>query len=328
MQTSELIKIMSNPNFYPHKPKKVEVIQTHISVVFIADPLVYKIKKAVNFGFLDFSTLEKRKYFCEREVQLNKRLSPDIYLGVEPIKLNGKILEYAVVMKKLPMERSLKNLIINKKIAESHINRVINKIAQFHLEAETNENIAIYGKTENFRKNTDENFQQTEEFIGTTIDKETFDLIKRKTEEFYKKYGKLLDERADKGLVKDCHGDLHTEHIVVTPDKVWIFDCIEFNDRFRYIDIACDIAFLLMDMEFLKRRDLSSKALELYRKQIQDEDLDIIIPFFKLYRAYVRGKVNSLMLKDPNIPEKEKEKLKNRATSYFKLAFSYLENLP
>ncbi len=327
MEIEKLIKIMSDPSFYPHKPEKVEIIQTHISIIFIAGNLVYKVKKPVNFGFLDFSTLEKRKFFCEREIELNRRLSPDIYLRVEPIIIENRIVEYAVVMKRLPIHMSLKNLIKNRNLKREDIERTVKIIADFHRSAETNETIKNFGKVKNFRKNTDENFEQTEKFIGITIKQEDYDFIKDKTEEFYKKYGDLLDQRAERGCVKDCHGDLHSEHIIITPKKIWIFDCIEFNDRFRYIDVACDIAFLLMDMEFLNKKNMSSLAFKIYKELMQDKELDKVVPFFKSYRAYVRGKVNSLMLDDPNIDEADKNKFKALARNYFVLSKKYLEDL-
>jgi len=327
MKTEELIKVMSNPEFYPHNPSSVEVIQTHISVIFLADELVYKVKKPVNFGFLDFSTLEKRKFFCEREIELNRRLSPDIYLKVEPIKIGGSIVEYAVVMKRLPTHMSLKNLIKRGQLSRKDVERAVELIADFHKRAETSREIKEFGKVQNFRKNTDENFEQTRKFIGITINEEDYRFIKEKTERFYERYASLLDERAERGWVKDCHGDLHSEHIVITPEKIWVFDCIEFNDRFRYIDVACDIAFLLMDMEFLNEKEMSSFAFKTYKRLMEDEELERVIPFFKSYRAYVRGKVNSLMLDDPNIDESEKERLKSTAQSYFALARRYLEEL-
>ncbi|BAT70834.1 conserved hypothetical protein [Thermosulfidibacter takaii ABI70S6] len=301
---------------------QTQVVQTHISVVFIKKDVVYKVKKPVNFGFVDFSTLEKRKFYCEEKVRLNKRLCPEIYLGVEPIYYNGEIIEYAVKMKPLPMEKSLKRLLVEGKVFKEDIRKVVEKIVDFHMKAETNEEIKSYGKTCNFRKNTDENFQQTEPFIGQTIDEESFNFIKEKTEEFYSAHDNLLDKRAKKGLVKDCHGDLHSEHIVLT-DSICIFDCIEFNKRFRFIDIACDIAFLFMDLDYLQAKDLSLYGEKIYKSLLQDPDLDLLLPFFKCYRAYVRGKVNSLMSVDPNIPEATREERAIEARKYFDLAKEY-----
>ncbi len=314
----EIIELLADGN--------TQIVQTHISIIFMKEDFVLKVKKPVNFGFLDFSTLEKRKHYCEEEVRLNRRLCPEAYLGVVPIERDGKVIEWAVKMKRLPVEKSLKNLIKTGRVRQEDIERVVSKIAEFHKQAETNENISSFGKAQNFRINTDENFQQTERFIGDTIDPEDFNFIREKTEKFYTKYGHILDKRAKAGFVKDCHGDLHTEHIVVDQD-ICIFDCIEFNERFRYIDIACDVAFLLMDMDYLGVKDLSKQAENLYRKAFNEPELELLIPFFKSYRAYVRGKVNSLMSKDPLFSEEERQKRAEEAKKYFKLAKSYLEQL-
>lgn len=304
--------------------KPEEEIHTHISVVFIRGDLVYKIKKPVNFGFVDFSTLEKRKFYALEEVRLNRRLSPEIYLGVEEIKdSNNNLIDYAVIMRKLPMENSLKNLILRGSVTERHIDVVVDKIAEFHKNAETNEYIAEFGKMENFRRNIDENFEQVEKYVGITIDKRDFDITKELTVRAIKKLTDKVNMRAKQGYVKSCHGDLHSEHIVFAEGKCYIIDCIEFNERFRFIDILCDIAFLLMDLDYLGRRDLSEYALKRYIDITSQNDAIDLINLFKSYRAFVRGKVNSLMVDDPNIANKE-EVIK-RAKSYFELAKSYLE---
>ncbi len=304
------------------RDENTEVVQTHISVVFIKRDVVYKVKKPVNFGFVDFSTLEKRRFYCEEEVRLNRRLCPDMYLGVEPIEDGGVVIEYAVKMRPLPMERSLKNMVKRKAVEGQHIQRVVEKIANFHKTAETNPQIQEFGRVRNFRRNTDENFEQTERFVGSTIDRETFDFVKAQTERFYTLHGDLLDRRAEQGFVRDCHGDLHCDHIVLA-DGVCIFDCIEFNQRFRFIDIACDIAFLLMDLDYLGARELAALAQRLYADIMGDSDLELLLPFFKCYRAYVRGKVNSLMGVDENITEAQRERHREEARRYFELAREY-----
>ena len=306
------------------RDENTKVVQTHISVVFIKGDVVYKVKKPVNFGFLDFSSLEKRKYYCEREVELNRRLCPELYLGVEPLVWNEEIIDYAVVMRRLPEERVLKRLVREGKVQAEDMERVALKIAQFHKEAKTGPEIAAFGRVENFRRNTDENFEQTAPFVGKTIDEETYRFVKEKTDEFYRRHGRLLNERAERGFVRDCHGDLHTEHIVLT-DDICIFDCIEFNDRFRYIDVACDLAFLLMDLDFLGKGDLSQVVFESYLRATGDEEARVLMPLFKSYRAYVRGKVNSFMSEDKNLSPADRELRAKEARSYFELARRYLE---
>ncbi len=303
-----------------------EVVQTHISVVFVCEDVVYKVKKPVNFGFLDFSTLEKREFYCRREVELNRRLCPDAYLGVVPLEGEG-VFEWAVKMKRLPMERSLKSLIIRGEVCEGDVRRVMDRIVEFHATSATTREISSYGRAEAFRRNTDENFEQTRDFVGKTIEEGDYLWMLEKTEEFYRRFGSIMDKRADEGFVKDCHGDLHCEHIVVA-DRICIFDCIEFNERFRYSDVACDVAFLLMDMDFLGESELSGFAESLYRKRFPQPELEVLLPFYKAYRAYVRGKVNSFMSVDPALGEAERGKKAELARRYFALARSYMEEVP
>lgn len=306
------------------KPEKE--IHTHISVVFIKDGLVYKVKKPVNFGFVDFSSLEKRKLYCNMELELNRRFeeNKDIYLRVEEIKDKyGNILDFALVMKELPLDRCLKNLILENKVTKDDIERIVNRIIDFYRKTTTNEYIMEFGKLDNFRKNLDENFEQTKNYIGKTIERKTFEEIKNLTEKALSELKELIDLRATTGFVRDCHGDLHSDHIILLNDTCYIIDCIEFNERFRYIDIACDFAFLLMDLEYLGREDLSLLAETLYIEKMKDKEAYKVLPLFKSYRAYVRGKVNSFLLDDPNT--KDHDKIRTTAKRYFNLAHKYIK---
>jgi hypothetical protein len=319
-------------NAYPEPTKKVELIQTHISFVFLTDRFVYKIKKPVNFGFLDFTTLEKRKYYCEQELILNRRLSPDIYLDVVPVhevkgKLRlgnkGEIRDYAVKMKRLPMEKLMKKLLLEGKLTDEMMEKVAKKIALFHNSAESSPEIEKYGEIAAIKYNTDENFQQTERYISRTITGEQYYALKHYTNAFYEEKRDVIASRIRDGKIKDCHGDLHMEHICITDDVI-VFDCIEFNERFRYSDTAADIAFLAMDLDFHGRRDLSGKLMHYYVKHSKDERIMDVLTFYKVYRAYVRGKVLSFRLDDPNISKEEKEKAAATAKQYFELAYSYI----
>lgn len=318
---------------YPEKTSRVEMIQTHISYVFLTDRFVYKVKKPVNFGFLDFTTLEKRKYYCDQELVLNRRLSPDVYLDVLPIceekgRLgfwsNGEIRDYAVKMIRLPMEKLMKRLLQTGKLDEVMVSRVAKKIAVFHHAAENSPEIEKYGKISTIKFNTDENFLQTEKFIGKTISPIQFDTLKHYTNTFYEEKCDVITGRIKDKKIKDCHGDLHMEHILITDDDIKIFDCIEFNERFRYSDTAADIAFLAMDLDYHGRKDLAEKLMHHYIKQSGDMRVMDVLTFYKVYRAYVRGKVISFRLDDPAIPNEEKEKATLTAKNYFNLAYSYI----
>lgn len=328
-----LVEDLLNPEAYPEKIQSVELVQTHISFVFLTERFVYKVKKPVNFGFLDFTTLEKRKYYCEQELILNRRLSPEVYIDVVSVVERkgrhwlwgeGKIVDYAVKMKRLPMERLMKNLLLNGELEEEMLDRVAEKIAKFHKNAERSPEIDRYGQIETIKFNTDENFQQTEKYIGKTITQKQFEELKEYTDNFYRTKAELINRRIKDGRIRDCHGDLHMEHICIMEDDIVIFDCIEFNERFRYSDTAADIAFLAMDLDYYGRRDYSDKLMEFYVEHSDDREVMEMLTFYKIYRAWVRGKVASFKLDDPSISEEEKKEATAIAKRYFELAYSYL----
>jgi aminoglycoside phosphotransferase family enzyme/predicted kinase len=330
-ESFRLIEFLKNPSSYPHRPRQVRHIQTHVSHVFIASPYVYKVKKPVNFGFLDFSTLEKRRYYCEKEVELNRRLC-DIYLGVEEIsELDGgltfgrgrRVVEYAVKMRELPEECFLKNLLSKGRVKEEDFIRVVDKLVEFYRSQRSNEYIREFGKPDKIRFNVDENFTQTECFIGDTISKAAFSTLRLYNDLFFEKRSSVFEERVKRGFIKDCHGDLHLEHINLNPEGICIYDCIEFNERFRYIDVASDVAFLSMDLDYNGYRELSKIVVSEISRRMNDETIFDVIEFYKCYRAYVRGKVESFRGEDKEVSEEERKKAKERAKEYFRLALNY-----
>ncbi len=328
---NSLIEFLLNLSSYPHKPRYVKHIQTHASHVFIVLPYVYKIKKPVDFGFLDFSTLDKRRYYCEKEVELNSRLC-DAYVGVEEISIRdgdfvfGKgdeTIEYAVKMRKLPEMYFLKNLLAKSRVTKDDLLRVVEKLVEFYKRQLVKEDISEYGRPERIRVNINENFSLSEHFIGKTISKATYDAIEFYNDIFFKKKSRLFEERIEKGLIKDCHGDLHIEHINLSPRGVCIYDCIEFNERFRYIDIASDIAFLAMDLDFNGYRDFANFIVSEISKRMGDKTIFEIIDFYKCYRAYVRGKVESIRSSEPEIPSEQRQSSEEKGKRYCRLALRY-----
>jgi aminoglycoside phosphotransferase family enzyme len=293
---------------------------------------VYKIKKPVNLGYLDYTTLEKRHFFCHQELELNRRLCPDVYLAVVPIveekgdlriEGRGKATEYAVKMKQLPQDRMMDVLLPRGQVTLEMIARVAEKLVGFHQKAETNRKIAAFGKLNVIRQNTDENFTQTEKYIGTSITAEDYQHIKNYTNNFIDSNASLFNKRVREGKIRDCHGDLHAAHVCFT-DDICIYDCIEFNERFRYSDVASEIAFLAMDLDRYQQAGLSQHLVNTYMDLSHDEELLELLDFYKCYRAYVRGKVESFKLDDPYIPEEEKAQVLTAARSYFQLAKSYV----
>jgi aminoglycoside phosphotransferase family enzyme len=329
----ELIQALLDPKSYPGSPRKIELVQTQISYVFLAGDLVYKIKKPVDFGFLDFTTLEKRLHFCRKEVELNRRLCPDTYLGVVPVtgensrynvEGKGRAAEYAVKMRRLPREAMMDVLLTENKVTPEMIARVAGILVAFHKKAATGGEINEIGGINAVIKNTGENFEQTEKYAGMIIPEKTFRRIREYTEGFIRDNTPLFHRRAAEGRIRDCHGDLHAAHICFC-EKICIYDCIEFIDRLRYTDVAAEIAFLAMDLDRYGRHDLSEGFVDAYVAKSGDKGLLKLLDFYKCYRAYVRFKVGCSQYDDPYIPAEEKEKILANTRGYYELAESYIE---
>jgi len=334
----EIVDALRKPSAYEYNSGKIKLIQTHISFVFLTDKFVYKVKKAVNFGFLDFGSLEKRKKFCEKELEINRKLCEDMYLKVVPItkseliKINGKgkIIEYAVMMKRIPQKYLMNKLLEENKIGKKIIDQLAKIIAEFHLKIEEKSNAGNLGYNPKIdpivEVNWKENFDQTQMFIEKTISQKNFVLIQERINDFIEKNKGLFKKRFSNGKVRYCHGDIHSGNIFIA-DKIYIFDAIEFNDRIRYSDVTADIGFLVMDLEFKNKFMLADYLVEKYIKYSEDKESEKLLPFYKCYRAYVRGKVVSFKLEDPNVDIKEKEKAIIEAKAYFELATKYAEIL-
>ena len=328
---SDLINFLLKPESYPERPGHVTHIETHISHVFVCDTFVYKIKKPVNFGFLDFSSLKKRHHYCNKELILNSRLAKDIYLSVVPIyeadnhysfiENKKRPVEYAVKMKKIPMECLLFNLIADGKPLYRDLEEVGRSLALFHRTIRPYRG-KKFGGIEVIRAACLENFNQIKPFRGITIDDHTYETITVYTRDFFENNGRLFGRRKRDGFIREGHGDLHCQHICLERPPI-IFDCIEFNDSFRIIDIIQDIAFLFMDLEYRGRFDLTPCLLTSYFavwKETINEDL---LQFYKVYRAVVRGKVESLTATSVDGLH-EREMATVRARNYYTLADFYI----
>ena len=330
----QIVEALLRPDGYKEETGQIELRQTHISFIFLTRDFAYKIKKSVDFGFLDFTTLEKRRFFCEKELVLNRRLCGDMYLDVVPIKKSevimingeGKTIEYAVKMRRISEEKIMTRLLEEGKVDKEDIDRIARVIAEFHLRAENSEKIDKFGSFSIIDTNWRENFDQTREFIDITIASKNYHLIHEKVINFMKKNYTFLEKRVLDKRIKDCHGDIHSGNIFID-DKVYIFDAIEFNERFRYSDCASDIAFLAMDLDLKNRMDLSDYLIQKYVHYSLDNGLEKVLTFYKCYRAYVRGKVISFKLNDPNMDDNGKSDAKKEALAYFNLAKQYAERL-
>jgi len=303
-----------------------------MSFLFLTGDYVYKIKKPVDLGYLDYTTLEKRRFFCQQEIELNRRLCPEVYLEVVPIVSSegqihlggkGQAIEYAVKMKQLPGERMMDRLLPQNRVTEEMVVGVAEKLAAFHGKAKTSPEISAYGKLDAIIVNTEENFTQTEKYVDISIPFLKYQHIQTYTNDFIKINRSLFDKRITDGRIRDCHGDLHAAHVCLS-NGIYIYDCIEFNDRFRYGDVASEVAFLAMDIDRFQRADLSQAFVNAYVRMSQDKELFQLLNFYKCYRAYVRGKVACFMLDDLHVSEEEKTSALAAARKYFELAESYI----
>jgi aminoglycoside phosphotransferase family enzyme/predicted kinase len=327
----QLLAFLLDRRSYSHHPRSVHLIQTHASYVFLTAPYVYKVKKPVNFGFLDFSTLEKRRYFSERELSLNRRLSPAVHLGVVPIYLRegtltfdpgGEVVEYAVKMRKLEERYFLSQLLKRNEVGSRELDRIVSTLKTFYESQKPADDIVKWGRIEKLKISTRENFRQTEIFVGITISAPAFETIRFYTDDFYRSNARLFESRVRERRIGDCHGDLHLDHIHLTPTQLSIYDCIEFNDRFRYIDHASDIAFLAMDFDYQGRRDLSRYLTKRMADALDDQGILELMDFYKCYRAFVRGKVDSLQGAGARL-QRDRTKSRAHARRYFQLALQY-----
>ncbi len=326
---------MLNPRLYGPAVKKVRLIQTHTSWVFLTGEYAYKVKKPVNFGFLDYTTLDARRFFCHEEFRLNRKLSPDIYIGVEEITDRagslaigkpGRTVDYALKMRELPQHWLMTEQLRRGAVSFGHIDEIARIVAGFHRCAERGAQVAQYGSSEVIRLNWDENFAQTLDFRGRTISHRAFDEIRRAVVSFIADNRGRFRYRREAGYVRRCHGDLHSRNIFVN-GGVHIFDCIEFNPRFSCSDVAAEVAFLVMDLDYAGRHDLAGYFVERYLAYTRDIGLLRLLTFYMCYRAYVRGKVTSFNLNDTSLSTAERKQAAVAARRYFRLAAEYARRL-
>jgi aminoglycoside phosphotransferase family enzyme len=335
-QLPEFVKFLLQPAAYALQPAAVKLIQTHISYVFITDDFVYKFKKPVDFGFLDFTTLAKRHHFCQQELVLNRRLCPSIYLDLVALakredgfslmspapEETGDIVEYGIRMKRMPEEQMMANVIESGRLVPEMIDSICDALVPFYEKADGGPEIREFGRPEAVGVNILENFSQTEAFIGSpSLSRDQFERIRDFSTAFLEQH-ELFAARIAAGRIRDCHGDLYSANICLA-DQVYIFDCIEFNERFRYCDVASDIAFLAMDLDYHGFSDLSERFVTGFMEKSGDSSLEPMLNFYKCYRAYVRAKINCFTTNAPEVDHETKVRCQEMAGKYFQLAERY-----
>ncbi|MDX1976751.1 MAG: AAA family ATPase [Pseudanabaenaceae cyanobacterium bins.68] len=330
-----LIQQMLQADFYSHPvDTEIRLIQTHISFVILTGEFAYKVKKAVNFGFLDFSSLDQRRFFCAEELRLNSRLAPQLYLEVLPIYLagdrygfssEGGIAEYTVKMRQFDQANLLSNLFAQDQVTAAQVQEIGIQLAKFHTQAETSPEITAFGSSAAVRQVAEDNYHSTAKYIGIAQTQLQFDQTRAFTEQCFSQQEHLFEQRQHQGKIKECHGDLHLKNICLYGGNVQIFDCIEFNQAFRNSDVVYDAAFLVMDLEFRGRRDLANLFLNTYLEQSGDYSALALLPLYLSMRAYIRAKVTSFLLDDPNIAPDLKQSAQIEATAYYTLAWQYTQ---
>lgn len=284
-------------------PQPAEIIETHISWVLLAGDFAYKIKKAVDFGFLDFSTLEKRRYYCAEELRLNRRLSPQLYLDVVAITGSadapilggaGETIEYAVKMRRFPQAAQLDVMLASGALLPAHIDEIARKLATFHQNTAIAGADSPYGIPEAVHQPARQNFAQIRSKLIAPADLEKLRQLEAWSENEFRRLESVFSERKQQGFIRECHGDLHLANLVLFEGEIAPFDCIEFNANLRWIDVVSEIAFLAMDLHDKKRPDLAWRLLNAYLEQTGDYHGLALLRYYLAYRALVRAKVACL----------------------------------
>jgi len=334
MSNPPLIQAMLLEDFYPHAVQGIRLLQTHISWVVLTGPYAYKVKKPVDFGFLDFSTLEKRRHFCAEELQLNRRLAPDLYLDTLPIgRQDGgfrlgatkNICDWCVKMRQFADTDLLDEHIRHDSFDPRWLDMLACDIAVFHAQAKQDAGIAAFGAPCYLLSHIDASLNAALHHPDVINQEKIHDLRRRcmqRTQELAETFGKrMADER-----ICDCHGDLHLGNIALFGGKPTVFDCVEFNPEYRAIDTLNDAAFLVMDLDARGHADLAFRFLSRYLEHSGDYGGTALLPLFLSYRAGVRGKVACLLAGDTGLDADEKQRKLREAADYFELAEHYLEN--
>lgn len=328
----KLILSMQNPDLYDHPVDGFQIIETHISQVILTGDYAYKIKKPMDFGFLNFATLERRKHFCEEELRLNRRLAEKLYLEVVPITGTpenptlggaGEAFEYAIKMRQFGQDQLFDRLQEQGQLTSEPLMDLARQVAAFHEQLPPVPDEKPLGTPEAVFAAMQENFDQIRPLIDDSTLLMQLDNLEAWTESTFERHRELIAHRRLSGMVRECHGDLHLANITRFEGEVTVFDCIEFNEPFRWIDVINDLAFLLMDLESRKESTLANQVLNAYLEYRDDFEALPLLPLYKAYRAMVRAKIALFTMANPGATEAEKDELMQRYRSYARLAEGY-----
>ncbi|MFQ5507746.1 MAG: AAA family ATPase [Leptospirillia bacterium] len=298
-----LIEGLLGATAYPHPVQDIILRETHISWVLLTGPFVYKLKKPVDFGFLDYTTLERRRHFCEEEVRLNRRFAPDLYLGVVPVTGrpdaphmdgDGTPIEYAVKMRQFDEAMQLDRVLARGELTGDHIDGLARHLAAFHCGADVARPGQGVGGAEQVAAAVRANFELTRRFVPDLIDPETYAALSEWSETELVRLQGIIAQRLADGFVRECHGDAHLRNMALLDGEIILFDCIEFNPAFRYTDVMAEVAFTRMDLDAMGAKMLGARFLSAYLEESGDYEGLALLPLYLSYRAYVRGKVAAL----------------------------------
>jgi uncharacterized protein len=295
----------------------------------------------VNFGFLDYSTLEQRRHFCIEEIRLNQRGAKDLYLEVLPISIlegsangqtsdkfalgSGETVEYALKMVQFPQADLLSNRFAAGSITADQMVEMGQVVAAFHAKSQPNDYISSFGEIPRVRQTIDDNYRQTEKYIGIAQTDRYYRETKEFTDRFFADHGEAFDRRVQGGFIRECHGDLHLQNVCIWQDRIQLFDCIEFNEPFRFVDTMYDVAFAVMDLTARERTDLGNVFLNTYLEQTGDWAGLEVLPIYLSRQAYVRAKVTSFLLDDRAVSAEQRLVAQQRAEDYYRLAWEYTQ---
>jgi len=329
-----LIDALQNPKLYDHPVEAFQILETHISWILLTGPFAYKIKKPLNFGFLDFSSLDKRAYYCHQEIILNKRLAEDLYLEVIPIcgskthpsfGREDEAFEYAVKMVQFPQNQLADQLLLAGELSLLDVEELAQTVASFHQHlAEQNGN-PDFGKPAQVMAPVLQNFEQIEALIEQSKDLKRLEHIATWAKDHLQFLKSDLTNRKAGGFVRNCHGDLHLGNITRFRDRYRLFDCIEFNEQFRWIDVMSEVAFLVMDFENLGYPSHANHFLNAYLEITGDYSGLKVFEFYKSYRAMVRAKVTLLKLNQEGLSRPAREEIFQVFSNYIELAERYTQ---
>lgn len=326
-----LIAALQNPALFPHPVEQFQVIETHISWVLLTGPYVYKIKKPMNFGFLDFTTLAAREHFCQQELKLNQRLTENLYLEVLPITGSAEVpqlggigdaIEYALKIRQFPQEGLLSTLQVKGELTTSHIDEMARQIAEFHQQTPRVPAENPLGSPESAMAPVTQNFEQILPFLSEKADLLQLHALEAWANASYERLKPLMDQRKADGFIRECHGDIHLGNITLIDGRVVIFDCIEFNEPFRFTDVYADTGFLAMDLEDRGLKSLSRRFISQYLELTGDYQGLEVLNFYKAYRALVRAKISLFSMPSEASPVQRATTLR-QYRNYANLAESY-----